>query len=226
MLRDLSVFLIAGLGVGVATATVPGPIVILLIAETLKYGWRAGAAVAAAPVIVDALIMVPLALVLQSLMNSREILTVFGLASAVFLVYLGLTMILNVRRDRLEGFEREKSGEAPIRPLASFRKALVTHLLSPFAYGFWGTVGAYWLHRSANYLYIMGWRGLSGIFLTPLTFGLGFWLGTLSVAAALIAASVVGRKVFSSAMYRGFLLACGLAMVAFGIYTAARVMVV
>lgn len=226
MLRDLFVFLIAGLGVGVATAAVPGPIVILLIVETLRYGGRAGAAVAAAPVIVDALIMVPLALVLQSLMNSRGILTVFGLASAVFLVYLGLTMLLNARHDRLEGFEREKSGEAPIRPFASFRKALVTHFLSPFAYGFWGTVGAYWLHRSANYLYIMGFRGLSGIFLTPLAFGLGFWLGTLSVAAALIAASVVGRKVFSSAIYRGVLLAGGLAMVAFGVYTAARVVVV
>jgi threonine/homoserine/homoserine lactone efflux protein len=226
MLSDLSVFLIAGLGVGVATAAVPGPIVILLIVETLKYGWRAGAAVAAAPVIVDALIMVPLALVLQSLMNSREILTVFGLGSAVFLVYLGLTMLLNARRERLEGFEREKAGEAPIRPFASFRKALMTHLLSPFAYGFWGTVGAYWLHRSANYLYIMGFRGLSGIFLTPLAFGLGFWLGTLCVAGVLIAASVVGRKVFSSGLYRGFLTAGGLAMVAFGVYTVARVMVI
>ncbi len=225
MFRDLFVFLIAGMGVGVATAAVPGPIVILLIVETLKYGWRAGAAVAAAPVIVDALIMVPLALMLQSFMNSRGILTVFGLASAIFLVYLGLTMLLNARRDRLEGFEREKSGEAPIRPLASFRKALVTHLLSPFAYGFWGTVGAYWLHRSANYLYTVGFRGLSGIFLTPLAFGLGFWLGTLGIAAALITASVVGRKVFSSGLYRGFLTAGGLAMMAFGIYTAARVVV-
>jgi threonine/homoserine/homoserine lactone efflux protein len=208
-LEVLSQF-VAGFGLGLATAVVPGPIFVLLIVETLKYGWRAGAAVASGPVIIDAFVMLPLALLLQSLLTSRPLQIIFGLAGMVFLLYLGGNMIIIARRSReLEDIR----SVAAVSPALSFKRAVTAQLLSPMAYAFWATVGAIMVRKAY----------VGGGMVSAIVFPVAFWLGTLTVAIVLIGVTAAGRSVVKSGAYR-FVIACGgVAMAGFGIYMGARV---
>jgi threonine/homoserine/homoserine lactone efflux protein len=203
---------LAGLGLGLATAVIPGPIVILLIVETLKYGWRAGAAVAAGPVIVDALIMLPLALVLQSFLTTRALQIVFGLAGMAYLLYLGAGMLITAwRPDDLGAAGRVEA----ISPAASFKRAVVTQMLSPMAYVFWATAGAIMVRKA----YEAG--GLLSAVMVPAA----FWLGTLIVATGFIVVTTAGRSVLRSGAYRVVIAMGGALMAGFGVYMGARVLV-
>jgi homoserine/homoserine lactone efflux protein len=210
MSLELFTYTLAGFGLGLATAVIPGPIVILLIVETLKYGWRAGAAVAAGPVIIDALVMLPLALVLQGFLTTRPIQLVFGLAGMVYLLYVGWTMLAAAWRSA--GLEDAPETEA-ISPGASFKKAVVTQLLSPMAYAFWATAGALMVRKAFE----------AGGLLPAITVPVAFWLGTLVVATAFIAVTSAGRSVLQSGAYRVVIALGGCLMAGFGIYMGARV---
>lgn len=208
-LEVLSQF-IAGFGLGLATAVVPGPIFVLLIVETLKYGWRAGAAVAAGPVIIDAFVMLPLALVLQGFLTSRPLQMIFGLAGMAFLLYLGGNMIMIAwRSGDIEDIRDVKA----VSPAVSFRRALTAQLLSPMAYAFWSTAGAVMVRKAFE----------SGGLVSAVVFPVAFWLGTLTVAVVLISVTTAGRNVVKSVVYRAVIATGGLAMAGFGIYMAVRV---
>ena len=60
--------------IGFAVASLPGPILVLITTETLRKGPRAGVLAMIAPLIIDAIVMLPLALLLQvSLVTGRGI---------------------------------------------------------------------------------------------------------------------------------------------------------
>jgi len=195
---------------GLATAVVPGPIVILLIVETLKYGWRAGAAVAAGPVLIDAFVMLPLALVVQGLLTSRSLQIIFGLAGLVFLLYLGMNMLITANRADELVSSREI---AAISPAASFRRALLAQLLSPMAYAFWATVGAVMVRQAFA----------TGGLVSAIIFPVSFWMGTLIVAGVLITLTAAGRSTLKSRAYRLIITTGGILMIGFGLYMTWRV---
>lgn len=201
-------FLVAGAGIGIATELIPGPLTILVIVESLKKGWRAGAATAIAPIIVDALVMIPLVLFLQTFINSSAARIAFGFAGAAFLVYLGIDMLIAAGRPR-------QTDDAPVQavaPAVSFRKAFVAHLLSPVAYSFWGTAGIFMINRATRE---------GGVF-AVLAFLAGLWVAILSVAAIFIAVASRGRNIVQSAGYRVVLTVGGTLMLAFAVYLAFR----
>ena len=84
---------------------------------------------------VDACVMLPLVMVLQSSIPSGAGALVIGLAGGAFLFWLGLQSF--------------RAGSAPATPgrgrgsrrLPPFLKSVLTQLMNPYAYIFWGTVG-------------------------------------------------------------------------------------
>ncbi len=207
---NLLPYIFAGAGLGLATAVIPGPIVILLIVETLKYGWRAGAAVAAGPVLIDAFVMLPLALGLQGLLTSRPLQIAFSLAGMVFLLYLGGSMLLSAQK--VEDLRSMRTAMA-VRPLQSFKRALTAQLLSPMAYVFWATVGAVMVRKSFE----------AGGLPAAIVFPVAFWIGTLTVAGFFIGVTTAGRSVLKSGTYRIIISIGGLLMAGFGVYMVVRV---
>lgn len=203
-------YFIAGAGLGLATAVVPGPIFILLIVETLKYGWRAGTAVAAGPVIVDAFVMLPLALLLQGLLVSKPLQIIFSLAGMAFLLYLGGNMLISAWR---LAELKELSNATAVSPSVSFKRALAAQLLSPMAYAFWATVGAVMVRKAFE----------NGGLASAIIFPVSFWLGTFIVAGVLISMTSAGRSVAKSGVYRAVISAGGVAMAGFGVFMAVRV---
>lgn len=125
-------FVISGVVFGLTSGISPGPLLTLMISETLHHGRKAGIRVAIAPFITDApIIAVSLFIVIK--ISSLNIITgVISILGSLFLGYLAYENI-TAKRPVLEDHETTSY---------SFRKGVLTNLLNPSPYIFWFTVGA------------------------------------------------------------------------------------
>lgn len=103
----------------------------LLFSETLQHGKGAGMRVAFAPLFSDLPIVTVAILILSRLPNSDVVLGSISLLGAAFLVYLAY-----------RGWKVEPHSNALNAAPRSLAKAVLTNLLNPNPYLFWGTVGA------------------------------------------------------------------------------------
>lgn len=133
-------YLSAGLVLGLSAGFSPGPLLMLVISETLHHGTKSGVRVALSPIITDLPIIAATLLLLANLSGYHGILGVVSLAGGLFVLYTGYES-LRIRPVRLD-LPRE-------RP-KSLRKGVLTNFLSPHPYLFWITVGAPLLTKSLN----------------------------------------------------------------------------
>jgi threonine/homoserine/homoserine lactone efflux protein len=126
-------FLMLGAGIGFVAGVSPGPVLTLMVAETLRGGWLRGAAVAAGPLLADGPIIVLALLVLGQL--PRAWVQVVSIAGGAFLLYLAATFFLNSGRARLTRGER-------LAARGGLLKGVLARALSPNPYLFWFLVGA------------------------------------------------------------------------------------
>lgn len=125
-------FAISGASFGLAAGVSPGPLMALLVAQTLRYGLRQGIVTALAPVLTDAPI-VALSLLLYSRLDAAgPVLAVISFAGGLYLVWLGVESLR----------ARPPAAGQPAGSPRSLRKAVAINLLNPHVYLFWGAVGA------------------------------------------------------------------------------------
>ncbi|WP_246125859.1 LysE family translocator [Geobacter argillaceus] len=172
----MSIGIILGLSAGFS----PGPLLMLVISETLRHGTRSGIKVALAPIITDLpIILVTLACLVQ-LSGYHDILGIISLAGGMFVLFTGYEAL------RTQEVELILPKELP----RSLLKGVLTNILSPHPYLFWISVGAPILTRSLT-ISIAAFSA----------FIAGFYLSL--VGAKIILAIAVGRsKLFlSSRLY-------------------------
>ena len=153
--------LLLAYAMGFSVASMPGPILALITTETLRRGAWPGAQTALAPMCVDACVMLPLVMALQSAIPSGAGALLIGLAGSSFLFWLGL------RSFRAGHAPYAPGGHRGARRLPPFLKSVLTQLMNPYAYIFWGTVGFAFVREGFEA------HGLKG----ALSFPAGFWLG-------------------------------------------------
>lgn len=124
--------MVAGLVLGLSAGFSPGPLSILLISQTLKYGTREGIKVSFAPLFSDAPIIVLTMVVLTQIAGSQTFLGGLSIVGGMFLLYLAYESF------RAGGIELAGQMDAP----QSLTKGVVVNLLNPNPYVFWLTVGA------------------------------------------------------------------------------------
>jgi threonine/homoserine/homoserine lactone efflux protein len=163
--------LVAGLAFGLSGGVSPGPLLTLVISETINHGVGAGVRVAAAPLITDLPIVGVVLLVLSRLTDVEPVLGAVCLAGAVFLGVLGVHGLI------FRGADIEE-GEAGSGSLA---KGVATNFLNPNPYLFWSTIGGPIVVRSAD-------RGV----LLAATFVFTFYL--MLVGSKVAIAVAVGRS--------------------------------
>ena len=175
-----------GYAMGFSVASMPGPILALIAAETLRRGAWPGAQTAMAPMCVDACVMLPLVMVmvLQSSIPSGTGAMAMGLAGGVFLLWLGL-----------QSFRAGSVAVAPgshrgSRRLPPFLKGVLTQLMNPYAYIFWGTVGLAFVREG------FAAQGLKG----ALSFPAGFWLGAGTMNFLVVYLVSRGRRFLPAGM--------------------------
>ena len=125
-------YLFSGMVFGLSAGLAPGPLLTLVISETLKGGLKAGIRVSFAPLITDLPIVVLTLVVISKLTHFNIVLGLISLFGAAFVAYLG--------------YESFCSKEIPVSSgdadLQSLKKGVITNLLNPHPYLFWFSVGS------------------------------------------------------------------------------------
>jgi threonine/homoserine/homoserine lactone efflux protein len=124
--------LASGVLLGLFCGLAPGPLLALVLAQTLRHGAREGCKIALSPLVTDAPI-IALALALAAKMAQLGLLLgIVSFAGGAFLLYLAW-----------DGFRPVRvAGEAPAQRPGSWLKGILTNLLNPHPWLFWLTVGA------------------------------------------------------------------------------------
>lgn len=164
-------FLFLGVVLGLSAGLSPGPLQTLVMAETLRFGVRAGIKVALSPVITD------LPIIFLTLYIFRN---VIGLADMLGLIsMLGGLLVLMMGIDGLRSSPFNVGlGQAPSNSLA---KGTLANLLNPHPYLFWIGVGAPLMTRAWD---------LGALIL--ITFLLSFYL--MLVGSKIVLAVLVGKS--------------------------------
>ncbi len=133
-------FLSAGILLGLAAGFAPGPLLVLVISETLKHNIKAGIKVSIAPLITDIPIIAISLLILNRLSDFKTILGCISIFGGLFILYLGYESL------KTRGVELNLSSSDP----NSFRKGVITNALNPHPYVFYMTVGAPIIFKGIN----------------------------------------------------------------------------
>jgi threonine/homoserine/homoserine lactone efflux protein len=133
-------FLATGVVLGLAAGFAPGPLLALVLAQSIRFGTQEGLKVAAAPLITDVpIVILATALVVAAAEAAGGLLGAISLAGAVFVTYLGIESI------RATGVQAGRPDEAP----RSWARGALVNALSPHPYIFWVAVGAPVLIRAS-----------------------------------------------------------------------------
>ena len=140
MAEKMIEFLSAGTLLGLAAGFSPGPLLVLVISETLRHNIKAGIKVSIAPLVTDVPIILISLLILNRLAGFRPVLGCISIFGGVFILYLGYESL------KTRGMELNLSSVSS----SSFRKGVITNALNPHPYIFYLTVGAPIIFKSLN----------------------------------------------------------------------------
>jgi threonine/homoserine/homoserine lactone efflux protein len=162
-------FLVVGTILGLSAGFAPGPLLTLVISETLQHDVKAGVKVALAPIITDLPIILLTLFVLAKLSRFHYILGIISIIGGFFILYMGYTSI------RSKGYEFNLIESKPLA------KGILANILNPHPYLFWFSVGAPIMTKAMKL----------NIF-APFSFLAGFY--TLLVGSKILLAVLVGQS--------------------------------
>ena len=163
--------LTAGLVFGLSAGLVPGPLLALVITQTLKHGVTEGIKVASAPLLTDLPIILASFFLLTQIADFRAAFGIISLVGGGYVLYLAYECF-RTKPVNLGGLQEQPK---------SIRKGTLINFLNPHPYLFWVTVGTPYILRLKQ-------EGL----LAPLLFMISFY-GLLVGSKALLA-MIVGRS--------------------------------
>ena len=188
----------AGTMLGVVEGLKPGPLMTMVVRETLSGGLKAGIWTAAAPIFTDGPLILLSVLVAASVANSPYLLLAITVAGALFLAKMGIDCFTLDPPD----FNAE-----PGAPSGSLLRGVITNLLNPNAYVFWFLIGGP-LMASA----------VQEEWLAPVAYALSFLL-TLMLTKAVVAYAVhKASNGISETVYKRLLAGCGVVMLGFSAF--------
>ncbi len=185
-------FLTIGILLGLSAGLIPGPLLTLVITETLQYDVKAGIKVSIVPIITDAPIIIAAFLLIPQLTNFNNILGIISIIGAFFILFMGYESIKTQGITNFE-FQAIKS--------RSLTKGILANILSPNPYLFWLSVGTPILAKA-----------LAINIFTPFIFIVSFYIclvGTKIILAILVGKSktfLSGNKYIYTMRFLGIVL--------------------
>jgi threonine/homoserine/homoserine lactone efflux protein len=190
--------------VALSGALMPGPLLTLTVAESVRGRWTTGPLVMVGHGILELVLMVLLVLGLGGLLSQSSSIKAVGLAGGAALVVMGLLAV--------RGAAGIKGGEdkGAVKGTGAIRLVLsggVTSLSNPYWILWWATVGVGYLAMSGR----LGLKGTASFFGGHIAADLA-WYTFVSVAAA------TGGKLLGGRAYRSIAVFCGVFLICFGGY--------
>jgi threonine/homoserine/homoserine lactone efflux protein len=192
--------LVFGAGLGLAAGLAPGPLLALVITQSVRHGTREGLKVAVAPLLTDVPI-VALAVLLVAIVagSHQELLAVVSLAGAAFVAFIAWETVRSA-----------PPGPGAVGPPSrSWTRGAVVNALNPHPYLFWTMVGAPQL--------ILAWKAGPG---EAAAFLAGFYICLIGTKAAVAALAGRSAGFLGGRAYRVVLVVLGLLLAAFAVLMA------
>jgi threonine/homoserine/homoserine lactone efflux protein len=184
--------LLLGLGIGLAAGISPGPLLVMVVAATLRSGWRAGALAACAPLVTDVLVVGGVLLVLNRL--PERTLAVLGVVGGALVIASGVRTCRESRTAVLNPAD----ARAPGQSLRALRQAAIVNLISPHPWVAWAT--------ALGPLTISTWRAGAG---GAVALVAGFYATLIGAKVAIAALVAGGRHRLGVVGYRRALFGAG-----------------
>lgn len=124
-------FLVYGVVLGFSAGVSPGPLLALVISQTLQHGAKEGIRIAISPLITDAPIICLGLFLITRLDDPDFVLGIVSFVGALFVAYLGVKSI------QQQPVVLDLTRQVP----RSYLKGALTNVLSPHPYLFWFSVG-------------------------------------------------------------------------------------
>ncbi len=189
--------LTTGILFGLSSGLAPGPLLALVVTQTLKHDAKEGMKVAAAPLLTDLPIILVSGFILTRFLNYRSILGGISLAGGLYVLYLAYESLKT----------KPLTLSIPETEPRSFRKGWWVNTLSPHPYLFWITVGVPFI------LKLEGQR-----LLLPVMFVLSFFVAL--VGSKMLVAFFVGksRSFLTHSAYLWVIRSLGVLLAVFAIF--------
>jgi len=155
MMIEPLLFLLSGSVLGLAAGISPGPLLTLVVSETLRHNKKAGMAIAITPILTDMPIVTASVFVLIKLSEAGFVLGTISILGALFMGYLAYE---NITAKGIEISVRQAKE-------ASLRKGIIANVLSPYPYLFWMTVGAPTVLKAFGESFLSAFLFLGGFYL-------------------------------------------------------------
>ena len=185
----------AGIALGIIEGIKPGPLLTMVIRESLSKGLKAGRWTAAAPIFTDGPMIIASLLLAGWMATQPSILFSISLLGALFLTKMGLECF---------SLEVPDPDNTDIDASGSFKRGIVTNLLNPHVYMFWFLIGGPLMASAAEQEP-----------LAPILYAICFLITIILVKASIAWLFVGGGTWLSPRKYRVAMVICGLAMLGF-----------
>jgi threonine/homoserine/homoserine lactone efflux protein len=187
--------LMSGMLLGLSAGLSPGPMLTLVVSQTLRHGVQEGVKVAFAPLLTDTPIVIACLLFLSFFSDIKPALGVISIFGGIYLFYLGLSSL----RVKTENIDEDVDPK-------SLKKGLMVNFMNPSPYMFWVSIGGPLVLKA------------SSISLTSAAaFIIPFYV--LLVGSKIVVAMISGRSrnLLSSRYYRIIIRTLGLVLMGFGV---------
>jgi threonine/homoserine/homoserine lactone efflux protein len=201
-------YLLNAAGLGLAAGLSPGPLMTLIIAESLRDGLPAGFRVSLAPLVTDS-VLVSLALLVAAPMPDWGLSAISVVGGAIIL-WMGWGTIRSAAPAATQAAAAAMAGggEAPVAARGALSRGIATNLLNPQAFLFWLTVGGPML-KDAFTRY-----GAAG----PVSFMAAFFTVMISINLVIAFSIARGRHLLQGEGYRWTLRLAGLMLAGLGVW--------
>ncbi len=122
--------LLTGLMFGISAGISPGPLLALLISETIRGHKKNGFLVSISPLFTDIPVFIVSLVILDNIEKYKNLIKLISLFGGIILIYYGIKH-LKVKEYKIE---TDLAG--------SFKKAIILNILNPYTYLFWFFIGA------------------------------------------------------------------------------------
>ncbi|MBP1749394.1 MAG: rane protein, LysE superfamily [Deltaproteobacteria bacterium] len=181
---------------GLSAGFSPGPLLALVIAQTIRHGTREGIKVSVAPLVTDAPIIALSVFLISRFADIHNMLGLISIAGGLFVIYLAW-----------ETFRaKHPSADIAQGQIQSLGRGIAVNALSPHPYIFWITVGSPMIIRAYR-------EGPAHAILFMLSFYICL------IGAKVLVSYLVGRtkRIFTEKVYRFIMGFLGLALFVFAI---------
>jgi len=186
---------ISAIILGLTAALSPGPLLTLLLAETIRSGVKAGFKIAISPLITDAPIIIVIWRLSIHLAEFTRIGGVIAIIGSIYLFYLGCETLL------VTAVRMPSSSSS-----SSIKKGILVNLLNPHPYLFWFTVGVPLLIHSHSIHKLL-----------PALFLLIFYIFLIGIKILIVFVISRVRNLLDSTLYLLIIRILGIILLAFAI---------